>query len=138
MSTEPWYKDGLRFECTQCGACCSGEPGFVWIDEQEIKAIAEVLDMERDDFLNRFARKVGERYSLVEYPDGDCIFLHPESRHCLVYQARPIQCRTWPFWDSNIETPQDWKSTCEKCPGSGTGRLYSIEEITQRSSQKSL
>jgi uncharacterized protein len=135
---KPWYKDGLRFECTQCGDCCSGAPGFVWIDEQETAAIAQALDMEIEEFQTRFARKVGERYSLIEYPDGDCIFLHPDSRRCLVYEARPIQCRTWPFWDSNIASPEDWQSTCDKCPGAGTGKLYSIAEISQRTSQKSL
>ncbi|MFM1805538.1 MAG: hypothetical protein RL136_2417, partial [Planctomycetota bacterium] len=33
MSTDaqaPWYAEGLRFECTQCGNCCSGGPGAVW------------------------------------------------------------------------------------------------------------
>ena len=30
---QAWYSEGLRFECTQCGACCSGEPGYVWVDE---------------------------------------------------------------------------------------------------------
>ena len=27
---EPWYRDGLRFQCTQCGNCCTGDPGVVW------------------------------------------------------------------------------------------------------------
>ena len=40
--TKPWYADGLRFACTQCGNCCTGEPGFVWVNDAEIAAIAEV------------------------------------------------------------------------------------------------
>ena len=40
---KPWYKDGLRFECTQCGACCSGEPGFVWVADEEIAGMAGLL-----------------------------------------------------------------------------------------------
>ena len=27
--SDPWYNDGLRFTCTRCGHCCTGEPGFV-------------------------------------------------------------------------------------------------------------
>ncbi|WP_296458322.1 hypothetical protein [Rubinisphaera sp.] len=39
-----WYKDGLKFECTQCGNCCTGGPGAVWVSEEEIQAIAEYLE----------------------------------------------------------------------------------------------
>jgi Fe-S-cluster containining protein len=46
-----------------------------------------------------------------------------------VYPVRPRQCRTWPFWESNLRSPETWAETCRVCPGSGTGRLYQIEEI---------
>ncbi|SMP53793.1 hypothetical protein SAMN06265222_104155 [Neorhodopirellula lusitana] len=134
----PWYQDGLQFECTQCGACCSGEPGFVFVNDSEIQAMAETMKMEIDAFEHKFTRRVGNRISLVEYPDGDCIFLDPKSRHCLVYQSRPIQCRTWPFWDSTLDTKNDWKETCEVCPGAGKGKLYSLEEIEIRRREKSV
>jgi Fe-S-cluster containining protein len=124
-----WYQRGLKFECTQCGVCCSGDPGFVWVNAEEIVALAEAMDLEEDEFRKRFVRKVGTRFSLVEYPDGDCIFLDPQTRGCMVYQARPVQCRTWPFWSSNLKTERDWEATCEICPGAGTGKLYSIEQI---------
>lgn len=134
----PWYQDGLAFECTQCGACCSGEPGFVFVNQDEIDGMAGAMKMEVDTFEHKFTRRVGNRISLVEYPDGDCIFLEPKTRHCLVYQARPIQCRTWPFWDSTLETQADWQETCEVCPGAGTGNLYSFEEIEIRRREKSV
>ncbi len=124
-----WYQDGLRFECTQCGACCAGEPGFVWVDDAEIADMASCLDMDDDSFRKQFVRRVGARHSLVEYPDGDCIFLDPETRGCAVYEARPIQCRTWPFWNSNLATKTDWDNTCESCPGAGRGKLYPLESI---------
>lgn len=127
--TERWYKDGLRFECTQCGVCCSGDPGFVWVDEDEIQALVEHLQMDEDAFRSQFVRRVGARYSLVEYPDGDCIFLDPKTRGCSVYAARPIQCRTWPFWSSNLKSKRTWKEACEICPGAGDGKLYDIEQI---------
>lgn len=132
----PWYHEGLRFECTGCGDCCSGTPGYVWVEEDEIERMAAQLEMPVDQFQRKFLRRVGLRYSLVEYPDGDCIFLDPQSRKCTVYSARPVQCRTWPFWTSNLETPRDWKQTCRECPGSGTGRLYSLDEIEDRRSQR--
>ena len=39
--SEPWYEDGLRFRCTRCGACCTGSPGFVWVNAEELADIAE-------------------------------------------------------------------------------------------------
>ena len=133
---EPWYRDGLRFQCTQCGQCCSGEPGFVWVEQEEIDAMAAVLELSAEDFEARFVRRVGRDRSLKEYPDGDCILLDPQRRTCLVYAARPTQCRTWPFWDSNLESKRAWEETCQVCPGSGVGKLYTWEEIEQRRREK--
>ena len=129
MSDAPWYQDGLRFECTQCGDCCTGAPGFVWVNGEEIRAIATLLQMEVEDFELKYVRKVGIRKSLVEFPSGDCVFFDVQSRKCTVYDARPRQCRTWPFWDSNLSNLAAWKSTCEVCPGSGKGKLYQLETI---------
>ena len=135
---EPWYADGLRFTCTQCGDCCSGEPGYVWVDQSEIDAMASVMGIEVEEFEHKFVRQVGVDRSLVEYPDGDCILLDPQTRRCTVYEARPIQCRTWPFWDSNLNRKRDWKETCEVCPGAGHGRLYSLDEIESARGKKSV
>ena len=134
----PWYRDGLKFECTQCGACCSGEPGYVWVDEDEIQAMADEMGLEVAAFTLKFIRQVGDGQSLIEYPDGDCILLDPVTRKCKVYEGRPVQCRTWPFWDSTLEKKKDWKETCEVCPGAGKGRLYTLEEIETQRKRKSV
>jgi len=135
VSEKPWYKDGLRFQCSGCGDCCTGAPGYVWVNKAEIEAMAEVVGIEPDEFREKYCRKVGIRYSLIEYSNGDCVFFDNRSRQCTVYGARPRQCRTWPFWDSNIRTPEDWKQTCQDCPGSGTGKLFSVEEIERRAAE---
>lgn len=135
---DKWYKDGLRFECTQCGKCCSGAPGFVWINDQEVEAMARLLEIDSETFRKRFVRQVGEQESLVEYPDGDCILLDPETRHCLVYSARPIQCRTWPFWSSNLSNRRAWQDTCRVCPGTGQGKLYTLDKIEKARKMKSV
>jgi Fe-S-cluster containining protein len=133
---KPWYHQGLQFECSQCGDCCSGEPGFVWVSDDEIEKMATLMAMDVDRFERQFVRQVGARKSLIEYPDGDCIFLDPETRGCQVYAQRPVQCRTWPFWNSNLQSRRTWKETCEVCPGSGVGRLYSLSEIEVRRGEK--
>lgn len=127
--SQPWYAEGLKFECTQCGRCCGGAPGFVWVNAAEIAAMAEEHGVTAADFEAKYVRKVGVRKSLREFENGDCVFLHPQKRTCTLYQSRPRQCRTWPFWDSNLKSPEDWEHTCEVCPGAGTGKLYSLETI---------
>ncbi|MBI2477484.1 MAG: YkgJ family cysteine cluster protein [Planctomycetia bacterium] len=130
MTEQPWYKDGLRFKCTQCGDCCTGAPGYVWVNQAEIEGLAaELGESDVEVFEDAYVRKVGIRRSLREFPNGDCVFFDTEKRTCTVYNARPRQCRTWPFWESNLKSPQAWAETCEACPGSGKGKLYQIDHI---------
>jgi uncharacterized protein len=127
---EKWYKDGLRFQCTQCGNCCSGPEGYVWVNEEELTRIAEFLGRPIEEVRAEHARKVGIRTSLKELKgSGDCTFLHSEKRNCTIYPVRPRQCRTWPFWDSNISSPEAWQGVEQVCPGAGHGQLYTIEHI---------
>lgn len=132
MADLPWYSAGLKFTCSQCGDCCTGAPGHVWVNNEEIAALAAVVGISVEAFEEQYVRRVGIRKSLKEFPNGDCVFFDSESRKCNVYEARPRQCRTWPFWDSNLKTPEDWKHTCSVCPGSGKGQLYRLEEIEER------
>lgn len=133
-----WYSDGLNFECKQCGRCCIGEPGYVWVNENEITAMAKQLGLPRDRFEATFVRKVGKKKSLIELPNGDCIFYDPDIRGCKYYMVRPNQCQTWPFWDQNIDTKNSWKKTAKFCPGCNQGRLYTEQEITARKIQSEL
>ncbi|MCE9544708.1 MAG: YkgJ family cysteine cluster protein [Planctomycetia bacterium] len=135
MADGPWYKDGLKFTCSQCGDCCTGAPGFVWVNAEEIAALAKFRELSVEEFESKYVRKVGIRKSLVEFPNGDCVFFDGDTRGCTVYSARPRQCRTWPFWDSNLSSPAAWKSTCEVCPGSGQGTLVPLEEIRRQAAQ---
>ncbi|MEE3372202.1 MAG: YkgJ family cysteine cluster protein [Planctomycetota bacterium] len=133
MDSAPWYQAGLRFECSQCGDCCTGAPGFVWVNKEEIAELARQLGEENiPAFEEKYVRQVGIRKSLKEFSNGDCVFFDSEERTCQVYGARPRQCRTWPFWDSNLKSPGDWERTCQICPGSGRGHLHQIEEIEAR------
>lgn len=130
MSEELWYQDGLRFQCTRCGNCCRGG-GYVWVDESETRALAQHLKMNELEFEAVYTRKVGRSRSLREKANDDCIF-YDEHRGCSVYEARPQQCRTWPFWDSNVKTEEAWNATKKHCPGCGEGELFSVDEITTR------
>ena len=125
---DPWYRDGLAFTCTKCGACCTGAPGYVWVNAEEVEALAGHLGLAAEDFSRRFVRRVGDRYSLIERPGGDCVFWD-RSKGCTVYESRPVQCQTWPFWPENIESAEAWNDVKAVCPGSGQGQMFTVEEV---------
>lgn len=131
MSDGVWYSDGLRFECSQCGHCCTGEPGYVWVNDEEVAAIAQAIGEPIDEFLAMRTRKAKGQRTLREKANGDCVFWDTR-KGCTVYAVRPRQCRTWPFWESNVETPEDWANTTRICPGSGEGKLIGVDEILER------
>jgi len=134
MSDRPWYQEGLRFECQPgCGRCCTGEPGYVWVTDEEIAALADAGGIDAAQFEEQFARRVGNRKSLIEHPGGDCIFYDRPTAQCMIYLLRPRQCRTFPFWDSNIKSPEAWQDACGLCPGCGQGPVIPLEEILARS-----
>ena len=128
---KPWYQDGLAFQCTACGNCCTGPPGFVWMNDEELDALAAFKGEPREHVEKLYTRLLGPRRSLREKANGDCIFYDSQAG-CTIYSVRPRQCRTWPFWESNVRTPEDWEETRQICPGSGQGDLIPAEEITRR------
>ena len=99
------------------------------MNDDELAAIAAELGKPVGEVRLLHTKLMGGRWSLRDYPNGDCVFLDPQTRRCQVYAARPMQCRTWPFWPSNIETKDSWERTCDRCPGSGVGDLYTLEVI---------
>ena len=129
---ELWYQDGLAFECKECGCCCTGAPGYVWVTNLEIDTLAARLNMDADAFERRFVKKVGRKKSLIDLPNGDCILFDHIRRNCRVYEDRPIQCRTWPFWSSNLESEETWLRTSLQCPGCNRGAVIPLSEILER------
>jgi len=129
----PWYQDGLRFRCTQCGNCCTGDPGYTWVDERECAALAARLGIDLAAFLRRYTRSVWrggvQRVTLLEQRGGDCVF-YRRGTGCTVYELRPKQCRTWPFWKRVVERPEDWHEAGRDCPGIGRGELHGPAEIS--------
>ncbi len=129
-----WYEDGLSFQCTQCGNCCTGGPGVVWVDKEEIRRIAEFISTDVGEMWGPFLRRVGSRVSLTERPNHDCIFLTATDdgkRGCGIYPVRPQQCRTWPFWPQNLRSRGAWADAkaLMPCPGMDTGRKYDYVQI---------
>lgn len=104
--------------CAACGGnCCTGESGNIFVSVTEIVAIAKLLEMEEGAFRRTFLRKEAYRYSLKEKVvngSHDCVFFDRKANGCSIYQARPLQCRTFPFWDYFRHRVDELKA---ECPG---------------------
>jgi len=131
----PFYAGGLRFSCQRCSACCRFESGYVYLSRQDVSLLRTALDMPYDKFIEKYCRWVPEwngksRLSLKEKRNYDCIFWSKEhGEGCRVYKERPLQCRTFPFWPSIMESKDNWEMTAQDCPGTGEGELHSRDSI---------
>jgi Fe-S-cluster containining protein len=103
----------------------------VWVSPEELAAIAASMQLSAAEFTNRHTRRVGKRRSLNEHSNGDCEFLRHEGgkRTCGIYAVRPLQCRTWPFWQSNLKSERSWQSAARGCPGMGRGAHHALPVI---------
>ncbi|MCL2609774.1 MAG: YkgJ family cysteine cluster protein [Treponema sp.] len=133
MSDMPFYSAGLHFSCTRCSDCCRHEGGFVFLSEADLDRLAERFGIEYGEFVQTWCRWVPytpgrRRLSLREKANLDCIFWQ-EGSGCLVYEERPLQCKTFPFWDSVTASKSAWDKTAEQCPGMNSGSLHPKDEI---------
>ena len=131
-----WIRRGLRFECQpECGRCCTGDSreGSVFLEPDDIERLAGFFNVTLHAFLrDHTVDEDGER-ALAVTASRDCRFL--TAGQCTVYEARPVQCRTYPFLPADGFTPiassYTWRYEKKFCPGIGKGKLYRKEEIAR-------
>lgn len=123
-----FFDQGLRFECQRCGSCCTGEPGFIFVEHSEIIQIASYISRDLSCFIDEFLYPFRTGYSIKEHADGRCLFYQGG---CKVYPVRPKQCRTFPFWFENLRSRKKWRRVTRECPGIDKGSIYSKEQILE-------
>ena len=130
----PYYRrQPLRFECTGCGACCSGgDDLYVFLDEAEARRICSYLGLSWGWFRRRYlAHHPDGDLVLSMEDDGDCVFLGDGGR-CRIYPVRPVQCATYPFWPEVVTTAKGWRREAARCEGMGRGAVIPLAEIEAR------
>ena len=131
MSSEKFYKNGLKFECQRCSFCCGHSPGFVYLSKRDLMELCGFFKMSVKDFVSKYCRWADYYYgtqvlALLEKKNYDCILWE---NGCSAYEARPIQCSTYPFWAWMIEDEKTWNECAADCPGMNKGKLWPVEEI---------
>ena len=111
----PYKFDEVR--CSTCeGNCCIGESGYIWITKDEIDALANYKDISVEEVISNDLRKVGYKYSINEVQlskdNFACKFFDLNKKQCGIYDVRPSQCRTFPFWDYFKERIDEVKEEC--------------------------
>jgi uncharacterized protein len=131
LTDDPPYEQGLKFECTRCRQCCQKESGDLFLSALDLRRLAGYLELSDEEFFLEYCEivdlELAQRVSLVADENGACVFLGPAG--CEVYEHRPLQCRAFPFWASNLMDAQSWQQVGETCCGVGRGRLWSREEV---------
>ena len=139
MEKKAWYGEGLRFQCQGSGKCCvsRGQYGYVYLDKEDRKKMATFLKVSEAEFIKTYCQVTEGYYHLRTYPKKtECLFL--QENKCSVYEARPTQCRTWPFWPEVLNAKSWKKEVAQFCPGVDKGRLYSKKEIESIAHQQLL
>ena len=91
-------------KCSTCdGNCCIGQSGYIWINTKEIDYLAKHLNINVNECFDKYLIKYGYKFSIKEKQlsknNFACIFFDLEKKQCSIYDARPQQCRTFPFWE---------------------------------------
>ncbi len=127
----PFYAGGLRFDCMQCSYCCRHEPGLVYIGTRDLASLVRWSNLSAKSVVALYCRWVpysggNEALCLREKTNYDCILW---STGCTAYDARPIQCATFPFWTHTLQSEAAWNACSKDCPGINKGNLHTAEAI---------
>lgn len=136
MSAEKTGIGPLKFKCQNSGKCCvsRGEVGFVFLTQKDVFRLSVFLNKPVSDFAKqslfdytRFKKGRSLQWHLTN-SEGPCQFL--KNKKCSIYEARPQQCRSWPFYPEHM-TPKAWAETAKFCPGIGKGPELSQDEVSK-------
>lgn len=127
---EKFWQNGIQFQCQASGKCCTsrGEFGYVYLTPEDRKRFAKHFKMTEKEWTQKHCEKSGGVWHLKEIKERpDCQFL--ENNKCQVYEARPTQCRTWPFWPEIMNAKSWAKDVVSYCPGVGKGSIIPAADI---------
>lgn len=129
LSNKSFIEQGIQFQCQGSGNCCvsRGGYGFVYMTLEDRRRMANHLKLTTSSFTKKYCDQADGIWKIANPAEGDCMFL--KNRRCSVYEGRPTQCRTWPFWPEALK-PKTWTGEIASfCPGVGKGKIWSKAEV---------
>jgi Fe-S-cluster containining protein len=131
---ETLFAEGLSFSCCRCSSCCRGAPGFVFLTASDLARLLTLYSLDFPSFFRGYCvivdTGIGNALSLAEKrSEGgsyDCILWE---NGCSVYENRPIQCSTYPFWPTILESKESWLAERGSCLGIGMGETRDRDYI---------
>jgi Fe-S-cluster containining protein len=126
------FSDGRdrRFTCERCGNCCR-RPGVVHFSATDIRRAAAFLEMNPREFRKTYLVKEDGRWLLEGEGDKGCLFFDEATTACRIQEAKPLQCRAWPFWPETHHSRSTWTDAARHCPGMGKGATHAPDEIRE-------
>lgn len=131
---EKFYEKGLEFQCKQCSWCCGNGPGVVYLSLEDLARLCEFSKTNYVDFIKKYCR-------WVMYTDGNEVLALQEDKQyrcilwkdgCSMYDARPVQCSTYPWWDWLCGSKEMWQECGKTCPGIGSQKMWTKEQIEEQ------
>lgn len=116
-----WFDSSVAFACTACGKCCKSRNTRVFVNPSEIEELARCKSVSVPEFMQQFTHTLKDSTgrSLVTLKGHEskpqCVFL--EGKTCSVYDVRPTQCRTYPFWPQHLVGAAEWRAEASNCEG---------------------
>ena len=127
-----YQQQALRFECTGCGKCCTGNNDhYIAMNKVEAERIRKYLDISESWFRRRYVSHLTRNTLTARMKDGRCSFLDPQGS-CRIYHLRPVQCQTYPWWPEVVETKRSWNNEAKRCEGINAGSVVPVKNITHQ------
>ena len=80
-----------EYDCNKCRNCCKIYDTY--LDDNEIKNIAEFLKLSVNDFVDKYLKKTDEGFKINGKP---CCFLLTDGR-CQIEECKPTSCIDYPY-----------------------------------------
>jgi Fe-S-cluster containining protein len=90
----------LQYDCSKCIAFCCSIYERVEVTDFDLKRLAKHFGVTTDEATRKYTTITDNTRVLKRTKDPifgkSCKFLHPETRGCTIYHARPKTCREYP------------------------------------------
>ncbi len=129
-------QQALRFHCTGCGKCCTGgDDHYIAMSQTEAEHIRKHLGITVSWFKRCYVIHLTRNTLSARLKEGSCVFLDKNGQ-CKIYQLRPVQCQTYPFWPEILENNTTWNNEAQYCEGINSGTIVPVKIIKQKLAQQ--